>query len=140
MANYYAAARTNYFKIDPAKREAFLAWIEKFKLEYIEDKENQFTLFPGGWTDDGTFPSYDPALEDKDGEDPNFVFTDELFKFLAPGSVAIMIESGHEKLRYVGGHAIAIDHTGKEVCIALHQIYDLAKAEFPGAEVTQASY
>jgi hypothetical protein len=140
MSNYYGAERTNYFEVDPTKREAFDAWVKHFKLETLECKAG-IALFPGGWSDDGTFPSYDEAREKKDplvGGEVDFM--QELSKFLAPGSVAIMMSSGAEKLRYVDGHATAVDHTGKEVWIALHQIYDLVNKEFPGATVTDCSY
>lgn len=141
MSNYYGKARTNYFRVDPDKRAAFDAFAAKYKVEVLEEdgETGRVALCPGDYTDDGSFPGYDPALE-AEGKDPDICFIELLSAFLAPGSVAILMETGHDKLRYLGGYAIAIDHTGHQVDVGLNEIYKRAEAAFPAAEITRAEY
>lgn len=136
MANYYGSSRTNYFRVDPAKADAFDAWCKEYKIQRVA-RDGRVALFPGDYTDDDTFPSYDPDLEEKEG-DGNFNFAEALSAFLAPGSVAVIREVGAEKLRYLHGHAVAVDHTGKLAYVNLDDIYGIAATEFPAAEITRA--
>lgn len=138
MANYYGHSRTNYFRVDPAKRAAFDAWTERFSLEVCasedEDNTDLVCLLPGDYTDDGTFPRYDGET------DTDFDFIATLAGFLAPGSVAVVQEVGAEKLRYLSGWAVAVDHTGKRVEVTLNDIYKRAADVFPSAQITRAEY
>lgn len=138
MANFYGHSRTNYFRVDPAKRAAFDAWTERFSLEVhpsdIAEHPDLVCLLPGDCTDDGTFPRYDFET------DTDFDFIETLAGFLAPGSVAVIKEVGAEKLRYLSGWAVAVDHTGKQVVVTLNDIYERAANVFPSAEITRAEY
>jgi hypothetical protein len=58
---------------------------------------------------------------------------------LAEGSVAVIVEAGAEKLRYVHGHAVAVNSKGEQLCIGLGDIYEMAEKRF-GGEVTRAEY
>ncbi len=130
MANYYASARTNYFTVkDPV---AFRQWAAKYKLEVVSNNKQQLALLPSGHTDDGTFPSYDPK------EDQDIDFAVELSTHLVDGDVAIIIEVGAEKLRYLHGHAEAINSKGKRVFVNLDEIYERAKKL--GKNITQTTY
>lgn len=139
MANYYCAARTNYFRVDPAKREAFDAFAKRLRLTVQPEPHDADLLacFPGA--DDGAFPSVDPEKEAA-GEPSDIDFIQTLASFLAPGSIAVIVEAGAEKLRYVSGVAVAVDRTGHEVSLDLNEIYALARSTFDGAEVTAANY
>lgn len=141
MSNYYCAARMNYFRVDPAKQAAFDAFITKYKINVVtEDTDTgRVACLPGEWTDSGEFPSYDADLEDE-GKNPEIDFIGTIATFLAPGSVAIIVEAGHDKLRYVQGYAVAIDHTGRTVEVSTNDIYKLAETAFPDAEITKAQY
>lgn len=130
MANYYCASRTNYFRVKD--RGAFDAWAGSFGLE-VYASESVVCLLPGGYTDDGSFPSQDP-----DNPDEDLDFMGKLSEFLVEGSVAILMESGAEKLRYVHGHAIAINSKGERIELGLQDIYEQAKKL--GDEVTRAEY
>ena len=134
MANYYAAARTNYFRVKD--EQAFRKWAGDLSCEICDDQEGRFCLLPGEYTDDGTFPS---CRFDENNDGVDFEFEEELAQHLQPGSVAIIMESGAEKLRYVHGHAIAIRSDGKQVSLSLRDIYDKAEKELEG-EVTAAEY
>lgn len=134
MANYSGSARTNYFSVRDA--DAFRSFAAKYRLEVIE-RDGLFGLLPGGWTDDGTFPSYDPDMEEETG-DGAIDFIQLLSGHLAEGSVAVIMEVGAERLRYLGGNAIAVDHTGRTVSVNLAEIYDRAFAEF-GTKPSEAA-
>lgn len=132
MANYYATSRTNTFRVKDPK--AFKAWAEKIGIKVHERADaSGFVLFPNDMDDCGTFPSYDSDAEDE------IDFANQLSAHLAEGSVAVIVEAGAEKLRYVHGHAIAVDCRGRQVCVALDDIYTLATKEF-GGEISRAEY
>ena len=52
--------------------------------------------------------------------------------------VAVFMESGHEKLRYIAGYAEAINNKGVRKSISLVDIYNMARTL--GSEVTEAEY
>lgn len=136
MADWYGSARSNYFKVKDAAK--FLDWIEfvgdlgfwessKAPGSYAIYSEDQF----GGW----------PSLRfDADSEDyVEFDMVDELAAHLVEGEVAVLMECGAEKLRYLTGHALAINHLGASVVVRLTDIYALAKEKF-GVDPSDATY
>lgn len=129
MANYNCTSRTNYFRVKD--EAAFKAWADSSSLTVIKQGE-LVGLLPGDYTDDGSFPTYD-------GEnDEEIDFMHELSKHLAPGQVAIRVEAGAEKSRYVVGRADAINANGEEVGVSIEEIYEKAKAL--GTVETMAEY
>lgn len=65
----------------------------------------------------------------------------ELAEHLQDDSVAVLMEAGAEKLRYVAGWAAAVNAKGEVVEIGLHAIYDMAKQKFgDDVEITVAEY
>ena len=76
----------------------------------------------------------DPASSDaellaaytRDG-DHEIDFYAELAKHLQNGWVAIVMEVGAEKLRYVTGYAVAVNHNGKCCDVSIDRIYQLAR-------------
>lgn len=134
MANYYCSSRTNYFRVKDVA--AFKAWAGKRGVEVYAkaDRADCFCVLPGGSTDSGGFPSWDEDKED------DFDFIEELARHLDEKSVAVIVEAGAEKLRYITAFAVAITATGKRVEVSLADIYGLAAKAFPGKEVTRAEY
>jgi len=132
MANYYCSARTNYFRVKD--EAAFKAWAKQHELEVIasEQQAGLFALHPN--SDDGSFPTYDCDTD----EEIDFVV--ELGSYLTENSVAVFLEAGAEKLRYINGCAVAVDAKGDVLRISLDDIYQLAENRFPGKEVTRAEY
>lgn len=135
MANYYASARTNYFAVTDL--EGFKADIESktSSITVVTQEKYGLTLVALLSEDDGGFPF---QYEDEDGD---YVELDwaEIFKaHLEDGWVAIIMESGAEKLRYITGYAVAYNSKGDVVTINLDDIY--AKAESIGTKITQATY
>jgi hypothetical protein len=134
MANYSCAARTNYFRVKDVA--AFRNWAERREIEVHakEGDSERFCLSPGSSTDAGDFPSMDEhTTEDID-------FLAELAPHLHPDSVAILMEAGSEKLRYLSAFAVAINAAGERVDVSLEDIYHLAAEKFPGKEITRAEY
>jgi len=135
MANYEGTARSNYFKVKDA--DAFKAWCLGCSLEFFESAEHDgLYAIASADPDGGGWPS---QRDDSAGNElEEFDLVDELAGHLAGNSVAILMESGHEKLRYVTGIAIAVNAKGKSIQIALEDIYD--KGAALGEVLTRCEY
>lgn len=132
MANYTADARTNYFRVKD--EDAFRKAMEPYDVS-VHTRDQYFCLLADQGDCNG-WPSWiiGPNDEDIEVDLPQIVAP-----HLCDDSVAVFIEVGAEKLRYLVGHANAVDSTGKECHITLDGIYDLAASCLQG-ECTQASY
>ncbi len=130
MANYAAVARSNYFSvkdIDAFRLE--MAKVSDIHVECLGEGESQ-TVALFCQTDDGWPSEYypDEVLADPVSIDlPAMVAS-----HLAEGSVAVFLESGNEGLRFVGGHATAVDAAGERVDLNLHDIFKLASGRLRG--------
>lgn len=140
MANYTGAARSNYFEV--RDEECFLAWVATLPGVVAETKRNKdgeerFALLCadgdcGGWP---SFRSRDDGLDDEEIDLPA-----ELSGYLADGSVAVLEEAGSEKLRYVVGYAIAVNHEGEVLSVDIQDIYRLVEDAGWGSDVSRAAY
>ena len=132
MANYYASARTNYFLVKDI--EAFTNEVEPISVELstktVDDKTFVCLLSDG----EGGFPweYYEETSDDYLEVDWDAIFV----KHLQDDSVAIIIESGAEKLRFIAGVAIAFNNKGETKRVDLNDIYTLA--ESLGSDITRA--
>lgn len=137
MANYYETARTNYFKVKD--EVTFRAWVEKHGLELAEE-DGTFAVFP---PDDGDGNGFNLIPRDEEGgtiDDADTLdIAEEIAAHLTPDSVAVIMGAGAEKLRYVNGWAVAVNHKGETVSVNLEEIYTKALAAF-GIRPTNASY
>jgi len=111
MANYTCATRTNYFRVNDAENfKAFMAraYGTEDRVDLWEEKDKDGNTVYGF----GTFGSIAGlrAASDEDEEDDcdYDAFVDGIQKFVAPDDAIIILESGHEKLRYVTGSALVI--------------------------------
>lgn len=138
MANWIGSARSNYFQVK--NEAAFREWAGKRDLHVMEGTKGEppepsFGVYSedeyGGW------PSFDQELEDETG-DGRIDLASELATHLKDGEVAVLEEVGAEKLRYLTGVAVAINHTGKIVVVSIDDIYLKAADEF-GVAVNQIS-
>jgi len=147
MANYEAACRSNYFRVKD--EQAFRAWAKARNLEIfpsgpdrefcdqydevseVSDHQQSFMISH----EDGTWPVFFYDDNDKDCECD---VVEELAQHLHPDDIAVLMEAGHEKLRYVCGHAIAVNAKGETVAIHLSDIYD--KARHLGENLTFCEY
>lgn len=141
MANYYATARSNYFAVKDAA--AFLAWAKSRQLAVWDQAQVDGTLLyaigPDEHDDSGSWPTY--LYDEETDEELEVNVPDELVEHLADGYVAVLMEAGAEKRRYVNGYAVAIHSSGEVVSLSLDDIYQKAKEAFgPVAVITQAAY
>lgn len=146
MANYTAHCRTNHFKVkDNAE---FLEAMQQVPDVQVEENNNGEFCLLGNNSDGAGWPSFKytehdsleeaekhPGDECEDFDLPEFVS-----KFLAKGQVAVFMESGSEKLRYVIGYATAINSEGKRKDISLQDIYKHAIRLAKGGKVTPCEY
>jgi hypothetical protein len=138
MANYYASARSNYFR--------------------VKDKEKFIQEFPGnyGVTDDGLIFEerngkeyccilFDEGIEtwttsDETGKIEDINWATFFAKHLEEDSVAVFFEAGSEKLRYIIGMAEAYNHKGDCISLNLRDIYFLIQDTWGDVEATEAEY
>ena len=136
MANWYGTSRSNYFRVKD--KDAFLKWADGRGLGVFNNEENAdlFAIYGGEGTDDGSWPSYDVE------GDTEIDLVAELAQHLLKGQIAVLMEIGAEKLRYLTGVAIAVNHKGRVVQLTLSDIYHKASRIFRVAEneITQATY
>lgn len=136
MANYTATTRSNYFRVKNAT--AFEEWCSARDLNFWTKSdygaEGTFYAMSADTGDCNGWPSCDEEGDEID-------ITTELTEHLDPRDVAILLECGAEKLRYVIGRAIAIHPDGRVITLALSDIYQQATEEF-GSDltVTEAQY
>lgn len=131
MADYSCAARSNYFLVKD--REAFDRALEPFDIDICERASDEriclLVTISSGW------PNY---LYDEESDDDIDIDIAELVApHLAGDDVALFVEAGAEKLRYVNGWAIAVNGKGERREVHLSDIYDLAKEL---GSCTQAEY
>ena len=140
MANYYATARSNYFAVKNEK--AFREWADGLGLTILEQQEinsdgiPRFGISPGDDGDSGGWPTSTSDAETGDCEDIDVA--DQLAAHLADDEVAVLLEAGSEKLRYVTGTAVAVNHKGEHVILTIESIYESARAL--GTNITRAEY
>jgi hypothetical protein len=133
MANYYATMRSNYFAVHDA--QSFIDWCVGLGLEHITRNTDESETLHGFLGDENGVPSF---RFDDGGGDHEIDFYAELSKHLQDGWVAVVMEVGAEKLRYLVGYAVAVNSSGKCCNVSIERIYQLAKRL--GEHITEATY
>ena len=125
MGTYNCTARSNYFRVhDPEK---FRQLCEKYDLTMISKEVGKEVRY--GFLNEGG--DLDPVIYDEGATEPSGNFLDELTKHIVPGDVAILMEIGYEKMRYLNGAALAVSSKGIEKNLNIHDIYtELEKLGF----------
>lgn len=125
MADWTGTARSNYFRVkDP---EAFKAAMERYEVRVLERRHpGSDEMYYGlvSETESGGWPFYDYETE----EDISLWMI--VSEHLAFSDVAVFVEAGSERSRYVTGYAVAFDATGRNVRVDLDDIYTKAKEAF----------
>lgn len=136
MSNYGGIARSNYFQVKD--EEAFRSDMERLELTVVNNHDDKgFALLADGHEAGWPTSVYDEEAD----EDLDVDIADEVAKHLADGQVAVLMEVGHEKLRYVNGFACAVNSSGETRRVSLDDIFDRAKEiAGEGVEVTDAAY
>lgn len=138
MANYYGTTRTNYFAVKDGA--AFEKELEDFPVQIISQTgEDGVTRY--GFLDsnvDGA--GLDWSYWDHDTDDSVEIdWLGILAKHLADGEVAIIMEVGAEKYRYLVGTAIAVNNKGETREVDLNK--DIARLALElGSNVTSVTY
>lgn len=136
MANYIAQWRTNAFRVKDAA--AFKQDMTELPVEVVTQDDGRFVLLRSLDDDCGSLPTEIWNEETGDSEEldlPGLVAT-----HLKPGEVAIFMEVGYEKLRYLVGYAYAINSEGQTQQVDLTDIYTKAQVLVPGKKVARAEY
>lgn len=132
MANYIALTRTNYFRVRDA--HAFEAWCERRGLRFCT-KGGDASRYAFSAESESGWPTFDYETDD------DVDVAAELAPHLIPEDIAVLMETGGEKLRYLAGEAIAVCSTGIIAHVNLDHVYDLALKNAPnGATVSEAAY
>ena len=56
------------------------------------------------------------------------------------GEVAILQEVGAEKLRYLVGYAVAVNHRGETLAVSIDEVYGRVRNAGWGEDVSTATY
>ena len=135
MANYYASSRTNYFNVKD--RKAFDEALENIPdIDIITSDDKVGILCIG---ESGSFPSF--LFDEETGDEEEIDISDIVAGHLIEGDIAIFMEVGAEKMRYLIGAAWAVNHKNEHVMINLSDIYNKAKSltDRPD-DITRAEY
>lgn len=138
MATYYGVGRSNYVKV--RNMEAFEDFIGNFgDLEIIHDDEGRVALTTD--SDGGEYPHYFYD-EERDIEIEDYNFLEDLSKHLVDESdnIFVWMSSGHEKLRYICGFAVAINAKGHVEAVGLEDIYNKCKRKFSFEPSTRVEF
>lgn len=111
MANYESVTRSNYFHVkDEDAFSKFMDTVSGDDMHCWSDKdEDGNTLHAFGC--DGSIYGVPNGAEDNDFD----LFLSELQKHIAPEDAVILMQSGHEKLRYVTGFAMHFIRTSAHI-------------------------
>jgi len=133
MANYYGACRSNYFEVKDDKAfEDAMSVVPNIDLLHETDGT---WLILGDDPDGAGWPQW--SYDDDDNE-TEIDLPAMVAPHLKDEHVAVFMESGAEKLRYINGYAEAVNNKGDRESVSLMDIYNLARKM--GSEVTPAEY
>ena len=113
MADYFAAIRTNYFSVkdEDAFRELIRSVIAEDGVHLFEEPQPDGSIKFGF----GCYGTINGICVDPDDDgycdDEIDCFFDALQKLVCEDDAIIIMEAGHEKLRYVAGLNTVITHT-----------------------------
>ena len=132
MSSWIGQARSNYFKVKDV--EAFKEWCSIRNLECLENSDGVGFVTLEEY---GNMPSF---WYDEDDNDCEINYEAELPEFLKKGEVAILMEAGSEKARFITGWAQAIHSSGDTFSICLNDVYTMAKAKWDAKKVSVCEY
>lgn len=156
MANWYGTARSNYFRVrdlDTFKAALAINFGESIEVSEGTDLPGSVCLLEVDG--DGWPVCFEPCTdftpgaaaglcagcgcEHPAGGAPRRELVEELIAdHLVEGDVAVLLEVGAEKLRYLTGTAVAVNSRGEQVGLSLDEVY--ARAAHLGATITTAHY
>lgn len=138
MGNYYATARSNYFKVkDDDEFKRFITGRWGNSISFWEKKDKKGEVSYAVYSDEsGGWPS--GVWNDEESDFDQADFFKEIAKHLRDGQVAIFMETGAEKMRYLIGYSLAINNKLEVKIIDIENIYE--EASILGNAITRAEY
>lgn len=136
MSDFYANARSNYFKVkNPTK---FKEFCQKYELGIIENDKDKTKV---GFTVDADKGRIPDGEANSKGDYVEINFAAKLAKHLVDGEVAIIIEAGSDsRMNYINGYAVAVNSNGRTVVVSTDDIYNKAEKAFKTKTITRAEY
>ncbi len=107
MANYEGMIKSNDFRLDPNKFEQFTALCNELTSEcpvYADVTKGENGEVYGSVACYSDIEYYDEETDEYDTD----IFYEKLKECIAEDDAAIFIETGHEKLRYLGAFATIV--------------------------------
>ena len=136
MANFYGKARSSYFQVkDP---EAFVKELSAYPVEVITKEQDDTTLYGFRDNDDNGEGDLWSYYDDEKDEYIEVNWLEVFKRHLQDDWVAVIMECGSEKYRYLSGFTIAYNNKGETKAINLSDIYGLAGSL--GSKMTDAGY
>lgn len=139
MANFYGNARSNYFEVkDMEAFEKEMSTLPDITVIHADGLVG--VMVDSG--DSGCFPSWKYNEEgEQDMEEEEIDIVEIVAGHLVEGAVAIFMEVGAEKMRYISGWAEAINSRFDRKTISLNNIYDVAAGLTTSMKaITRAEY
>jgi hypothetical protein len=102
-----------------------------------DDDPERFALLVED-SDDSGWPNW--RYDEQAGEEEEIDLYAELAGHLADGAVAVLQEVGSEKLRYLVGYAVAVNHRGERLSVSIDDVYERVRAAGWGDDVSTATY
>ncbi|MGB8218677.1 MAG: hypothetical protein WCE94_15370 [Candidatus Methanoperedens sp.] len=136
MSDWYGNSRSNYFRVKDI--EKFKVFCARWGVEFIAKSDKPELIGFLGRSEYGGLPSYlteeaqDGEMRELDSDD----FYKELAEQLKDGEVAVLVESGAQKLAYISGISIAVNSKGETLSVDINDIYE--KAKTLGENITKA--
>ena len=131
MANYYASARSNGFRVKDV--EAFTQAVSDYEIGvWVDDPATGLVSIYSQDPDGAGWPSWVYVELPEDApEDAEDMVEVDLAKIVAPhlagDSVAIFFETGAERLCYINGTALAVNAAGETRFLSLDHMFNTAK-------------
>lgn len=138
MVNWYGSARSNYFRVKDS--EAFKEALSRLGVDVYDGNgihDGLVMICVSEGSDSGGWPT--EGYDDEIGEGYDIDIETIVAEHLADGEVAVLMEVGAEKLRYLTGWAVAIHSSGSVERVSIDDIYQKARKAF-GVDPTPAIY
>lgn len=127
MANFIGAQRSNYVMFQPEKLEEVEEYLGQFEIELsTHSKQPEFYCLLASEYSEGVFSTWCTDENDEDIDLELGWVAEQMME----GQVLVVMMAGHEKLRYIVGHAEAWNWKGESVYIGLSDIYKKAAEAF----------
>jgi hypothetical protein len=132
MADYHATARSNYFKVKDKNLFLQECSFPGVEVHFVErDGELHCVLFFENGIPYEYYPEIAEDLKDGNELDQEDIDWAALFaKHLQKDSVAIFMEIGAEKMRYLVGTAIAYNSKGEVLTLGINEIHSRIEREW----------